>query len=84
MVHVFIEAQDTHYVWPAGGTPVQLDLSARFRAVVKNLQKTQRREEGQKGKLGALMQRFCKHALIFLALKLSNQESVILRRVRGT
>lgn len=40
-MHVFVEAQDSHYMRPAGDAPVQLDLAARFRAVVQNLQKTE-------------------------------------------
>lgn len=47
MVHVFIEAQDTHYVLPAGDAPVQLHLAARFRAVVENLQNTERRSRNK-------------------------------------
>lgn len=51
MVHVFVEAQDAHYVRPVGGTPVQLDLAARFRAVVQNLQNTEEEEKKKRKKV---------------------------------
>lgn len=46
MVHVFVEAQDAHYVRPGRDAPVQLHLPACFRAVVENLKKE--RKEGKK------------------------------------
>lgn len=51
MMHVFIEAQDAHYVWPARDAPVQLHLAARFWAVVENLQNTERGGKRSGGKI---------------------------------
>lgn len=40
MMHVFVQVDDTYYVWPAGHAVVQLHLTPRFGTVVEDLHRS--------------------------------------------